>query len=318
MVKPLLGTNLIIKKITDIVVTENTAVVFDVKIQPNLLKALRLDVAFDVVAGGGQVAVEDNPYRFVTYVRLKSEEKTLHNLSGIVSYFKNKNEYGSAPAVDGALSGTPGAATYPVRFSVIMPFETIFSRAPESTVLNTNKYTTLTFETRFGNVIGAVVANSTIANATAQLVSIEREPVSLEDQNTARPENIVTRDTKDVSGAGDLVFDLPENTNIKTVMLKVVDNGVRDDDLVTDVQIVANGGSRVLRTLPFKSLQNQNKELYNLEALDTGIAMIEFDEEGTFEEMLETFNINSPQLILTTIAPTGVANVEIAKAQHVS
>jgi hypothetical protein len=111
---------------------------------------------------------------------------------------------------------------------------------------------------------------------------------------------------------------IPAGQMVGQILLVAVDNGVRDNDIVTDVK-VRIGENDVQREFSWEALQSLNVEDYGLELASglppyTGVAVIDFDEDRDMRpaNILNTEGLKSQtaKLILTLGSPTGVSYVD--------
>lgn len=315
------GTNLLERKLGNIDFAVSQTKRLELRIKPNLLRRLQLRSVIGItVSSTGGTAVQDNPMSLIKAITLSTNDgKTLKRITGPDIYFLNKCELGTAPFTSGVLSGAISANAYTLKMNTIITFENLVGQIPELTILNTNAYPeTLNLEILWGSATDLVTANTVIDTCVTDVIAFEREPISQDDITTPRPELVDTYQEVTVAGSGNLEVLLPDKTEIKTIAVRVIDNSVRSDTLVTNVQVQGNNGTRIVRDMPFEALQMSNKELYGVEAIETGIAIVEFDPDGDLEEIFSTLEVNNPKLVLTCGSPTGTAKVFVLTRQVVT
>jgi hypothetical protein len=307
------GTKIFARKIGQLTLAENRLDSFNLKVKPNLIKRLQLLLSLNVtVGGGGGVSIQDNPMGFISNIQVKtSEGQALKSISGINAYYKCKYEVNTAPHKV-VLSGSPTANTYDIFAVIPISFDWLTSATPEATILNANAYNEISLYIQTSNVLATICSNAVLNTATLDIISHDREPIDTDDQTSTRPENRESEDSRIVVGASDQFdFDIPADTIVGKLFIKVIDNGLRSNTLVTNVMVTGNNGNFVPVDIPFTVLQSDNKELYSLETIEDGIVIVDFDPDGGLDDMFNTLQISTPKLRLKVGSPTGVARVEV-------
>lgn len=312
----MIGTRLRKKNLGTITLAAARTDSFELKVQPNLIRKLILKLAVNFTTTGGD-AIQDNPMSFLTNIQIKTPEGiTLKDFSATNIFHKTTYERGT-PGTLSAQSGTLAGATYDVSASILIPFEWLTAALRELTNLNSNKFTKLVlFVTATTALLGLCDTNCTFNSGSIIVVSQERVPETVADQTTQRPLNVENSDQRTVVGAtSNFDFDIPSDTQIGKIFIKATDNGVRDNDLITNVKIV--DGTDVYGDIPFIELRDDNKDQFVLESLIDGIAIYDFDPDGDLTDMLDCRTLNSPKLRLTVTGPTGISNVQVMYQQFV-
>lgn len=309
-------TTLLERKIGEIAVVENSTQKFDCRLKPQFVRQLTLRLSGTLtVSGGTGVLTQDSPLGLIRQIRFTTTDgKLLKAFDPKNMNFLNKLELSTALPV---LAPTTGAASgIPFNATIIVPFECWSALEPMATALNANNYSDFILYLDFA-AVADIISLSSVLSAKVEIISVENK-VDIEARFAKLLEMIDTEQMKTVSGSGVLEFDLPEDTEFKTLLLRVIDNGVRSSALVTNVKVDADNGNSVFRELPFVALQDSNKIDYEYETQDAGIAVIEFDPDGDLKDLLDTFRHKTPKLKVTCIAPTGVAQVHVLQRQIVT
>lgn len=109
------------------------------------------------------------------------------------------------------------------------------------------------------------------------------------------------------------VINIPVGQRIQRILLECVDNGVRDDALISTFELLVGGSDYRLQTR-WLELKADNVELFGLETSSgahpyTGYALVELARSGNPRDWLDTRGMRSnlPTLRWTSGSPTGVA-----------
>ena len=304
------------KKIGEIAVVANSTQHFNAKLKPQLIRHLCLELSgtLEITRSTGTLT-QDSPLGLVKAIRFQSTDgKLLKAINPKNSHFLNKVEIGTPPHISAPATGV--AAGVPFSAQIILPFEVWTAIEPLSTILNSNNYADFDLFVDFGAVTD-IISNSSALSAKIEIISVE-EDSPIENRFTRFLENIDTEQMRTVPGAGILEFLLPEDTEIKTLAIRAIDNGVRSSTLITNVKVDANNGNAIFRDLPFIALQNSNKLDFGYETQDAGFAVVEFDPDGDLKELFDTKVNKTPKLKVTCIAPTGVSEIHILQRQIVT
>ena len=311
------GTMILRRKLGEIAYAANSEKNLEIKVKPNLIKRLNLRLTLtNTVAGAGGNAVQDNPLSLIENIRIEAPGRTFKNFDPRMMHFINHLELGAIPKIIGQLSGAVADGTYAQEVNMMIPFESIRSLLPETTVLNSNSHSSITVIVKWKDDNDIVDANNTLSLVNIEVMSYEREPKSSEDQTLKRPELLDSQLIQTVAAVNTaLQVDLIEDTKIKSILLMAIKAGVRDDGLINNVRVIGDNDGRVLRNLPFAEIQSQNKEDFGIETLQTGIALIEFDPDGDLAELLDTIDLNNPKLEFDVDAPSGVTQIYVLQRQ---
>jgi hypothetical protein len=113
---------------------------------------------------------------------------------------------------------------------------------------------------------------------------------------------------------------IPADLYIGKMLFLVVDNGVRDNDLLDKITVKIGEREFVRSDLTWEELQSDNVEAYGLALSSglppyTGVAVLDFDADGDLspQKVLNTVGLraNAAKCVLTVGAPTGTSYVEI-------
>jgi len=301
---------------------------FELKLKPSLVKRFMLDVSGILTVGfGGGNAVEDNPHRFIREIRFETSDGTQYKAHGaIMQNFIQQYEKGTAPYVVGTLAGALIANPYAFRFTVEIDFNRVIAQFPEITILNTNNFDNLTMIVQFGNAADFVDANGTLGALACQVVQVDRMPADATDETEPRLINQLTRKITAVTGPGtDLAMDIPDKAQIQQMYI-IARNftaghiaGERVDNLINNVRVVLDNGNRVERRVTWPQIQQRNKEDYGVETNIVGFGVIDYDPDGSFDDLLDLRAVNAPQLLFDVNAPGGLgAEIEVGFRQIVT
>lgn len=114
--------------------------------------------------------------------------------------------------------------------------------------------------------------------------------------------------SQDITGSGVQTIKLPLGNVYQKLYLRVINNSLQSNTLVTDFEVLLNG-LQTLRKERFDVSQAEDKTEYGLEALDNGVTMIDFDMGGS--EPIDTITASSFELKLNCGTPTATARVEV-------
>ena len=309
-------TSMLERKIGEIAVVESSTQKFDCRLKPQFARQLTLRLSGTLtVSGGTGVLTEDSPLGLIRQIRFTTTDgKLLKAFNPKNMHFLNKLELSSAPPF--LAPTTASASDIPFNSTIIVPFECWSALEPMATALNANNYADFILYLDFATV-SDIISLSSALSAKVEIISVENK-VGMEARFAKLLEMVDTEQMKTVSGAGELEFDLPEDTEFKTLLLRVIDNGARNSALVTNVKVDADNGSSVFRDIPFYALQDSNKIDYEYETQDAGIAIIEFDPDGDLRDLLDTFRHKTPKLKVQCGSPTGVAQVHVLQRQIIT
>lgn len=294
---------------------------YDIKEQPNLIKRLTLHCRISVTTQTSSVdQVADAPFNLIANIQVRtSQGLVLKNFDGYSINALNMYETGT-PAHN-TIPANLDAGTHVFEFDIIIPFDDITNRLVERTILNSNEYNDLAIYITWADF--AVISGDWAGGATdivnyfyCDLISCERPPVEIDgdrrnDELLARQrmiDNVVTTDA-----TPETRFLLPENTNIKTLMLITRDAaGLRSNLIIDRLKVDFDSGNFVLRDWSGSQCRSQNKQYYHVESLETGVYIIEFDQNHDFKTLFSTKGRNYARLIVTEVAaPVSGASMDL-------
>ncbi len=306
------GTVILFEKEIGQVEWANAAVrKYDIKEQPNLIKRLTLHCRVSVTTQTVSVdQVADAPFNLLANIQVRtSQGLVLKNFDG---YSINAmNHYESGTAAHNTIPANLDAGTHVFEFDIVIPFDDITNRLSERTILNTNEYNDLTLYITWADF--GVISPDWVGGVTdvvnyfyCDVISCERPPVEINgdrrnDELLARQrmiDNVVSIDATPETN-----FLLPENTNVKTLMLITRDgDGLRSNLIINRLQVNFDSGNFVLREWSGGECQSQNKQYYHVENILDGIYIIEFDQNHDFKTLFSTQDRNYARLVVTEVA----------------
>lgn len=286
------------------------------------LKKIEIEFAGTLTAAGGttdgsliQDGLLKNILRKITLIANGSDP--FGNTDGVGEYFRRAILSGS-PGV--LVSTMPtGAASTPQRAHVVLDMDQLQSAARFAGRVPAGRLSSL--EMRIEG--GAVETNMVTGGDRTETMAGTYTVTAVFDSNPAGYKGGARRIGKKrftVTAANDkAVVALPIGQYIADMLLVVVDNGVRNNALLTDFNIRL--GERDERNKDtFLNQQSENVEKFGLELSAgappyTGVALVHFDEDGDMmpSKILNTLKmkVEGAQLELTLGAPTGTAYVDV-------
>jgi len=107
------------------------------------------------------------------------------------------------------------------------------------------------------------------------------------------------------SANSDLRVDLPKGNLIRRVCIVAWDDGVQDNSIINNVQIVVDESIRRV-DCGFNQIRNENSKRYNVPftSLPNGVAIVEFDSDRDFTGLLDVTKVDNVRLSLDVNAPT--------------
>jgi len=233
-------------------------------------------------------------------------------------HFWNKIIYGSTPSIIGQLSGAISAAAYNQEASLRIPFHAPRAISPDTTILNLNQYSSVTVFVKWKNALNIVDAENTLSNVVMTVYGIYREPISNEDRVLKRPELMDGQIKQTVAAANTgLQIPLDEDAKIKSILIMAIKAGIRSNALLDNIKVLGDGSGRTLVDVAGGELQSDNKAEYAITTLDTGIYLLDFDYDGDFDDMLNTFDMKTPKLECNVQTPSGVTQLFILQRRFV-
>ncbi len=225
------------------------------------------------------------------------------------------------------MSGSPGVLVNPAVTvgantcfaHAVLDFDQLQSAAMFAGRINAKRMETNRLRVIFGNDVdagdmGAGIAEATLAGTLEILGEWSDDPADW--KGGARRISVVRQTVAALNTA--LPIPIPDNMIIPQILLVVIDNSLRDNDLLKKVTVKL-GGRDVSREISWEALRGQNVEDYGLElssgaAPNVGIAIIDFDLERNMDpkDLLDTRRLKSGggQILLDVGAPTGTAYID--------
>lgn len=290
------------REIGQIDFVENQTRKLDIKQMPNLIKQLMIHVEVKVVTTTTTITPSiDSAWDMISNIQLRtSQGLVLKNFSGIQIALLDNYEC-KTPLLNTIPAALDGPATYIFHFDIIIPFDDWTNILTERTILNTNQYNDMTLYITWADLAtiwpGWVDDTDLVDHVYCNIVSLERPPINRAEELLPRQQMLdsVARTAWDTNE-----FILPENTDIKTLML-ITRNaaGLRVNTMLDYLTVNYDSGNYVLRYLNATTIQSQNKSYYNVEMIYPGVYIIEFDQTHDFKTLFSTVNRNYAKAIWT-------------------
>jgi hypothetical protein len=283
----------------------------------NKLRRVILQFDGDLGVSGGTTdgtLVQDGLLQTVAkQLELIADGRTIIDTDGRAEYFRRA-----------ILTGSPGmlvepavtAGTNPTKFNAVVDMDTLVSAARFAGRINVDLLQTLILRVKSGEADGEVVTGGDRTEALSGTVDVIAEYDEREFRGGHRK---VSKGRLTESGAtDDGRIIIPSGQLIEKILLVVVDNGARDNDLLTRVKAQI-GESRILRDLSFDDIRAENIDDYGLELSSgdfpyDGLAVIDFDKDRNMnpEKLFDTRGLKSniARLTLEKGAGTGTSYVE--------
>ena len=300
----------------DVPLSEGNRRKIDLKLQPNYLKRLILHCQ---VTGSCTTAVvtptADAPFNLIDRLEVRaSNGLLLKSCRGISLALLNKYEFFTDQL--NQIPAALGGAAWTFGFDLLIPFENHTGLIPERTALNMNEFNevTLTIWWAANTVLSpqwTPAAPDVIDSIVCSVVTLERTPVGIQDETQPKQRMIDTYQQRSASAVP--MFTLPENTMLKTLMAITRDgDGLRSNAVLSDFRVTHTNDEVTLRHLTPYQIQSLNKSLYHVEQTETGVYIIEFDQDHDFTELFNTKNKNYARLHWEEVDPPGdSATVEL-------
>jgi len=317
---------------------------FDLKLQPNMLKNLLLH--FTLISDSWEpdtstICPMTGPIGIVRQVEVRASNGVLlksiegQALTILNSYEHKATEFRSYPL--GGPYGQP--ADFLIEFDLLIPFEDITNIVPERTVLNTNEFSELTISVTWGSEYDICCYSDQVPpvplkGGSVNLIALERVPISMDDELLNRQRMVDTMQQQAAVGS-QVIFDLPENTLLKTLLFYVELEKQFDDEItkgpvcrlpypgaITSFQVEDNNGAHVIRSMNAVDNLSEIKDYFGLNngldrfdagvfsndpgslcSLDDtiqkhGVNVVEFDREHDFTTCYSTIGVNRPRLLI--------------------
>ncbi|MCK4792272.1 MAG: hypothetical protein KAV87_51560, partial [Desulfobacteraceae bacterium] len=270
----------------------------DLKMQPNLLKNLKLTVEVQVTTLSVDLPINpDAPFSLINWIEVRaSNGMLLKRIKGINLALMNHYEF-RAPQMNGIPANLGSQGQLNFFFDILIPFENHTGLLPERTAVNTNEWNEITLKIYWADGVALAPAweeaDDDIDYVVCSVCSLEKLPPPGSPQEEVQ----IKQRMIDTEQAGNLAagtnFIMPENTMLKTIGVVTRDsNGDRTDAAAGEMRLTHTNDQVTLRRMTWQQIQSQNKSYYNIEDLDVGFAIFELDKDHDFTELLNTRNRN--------------------------
>jgi hypothetical protein len=218
---------------------------------------IALYLSGSLTTGTSPTVVEDAPMSVIKAIELvaasgdTSKNGSLHRIAGIDLYALNAFETGSFGWVK--RHGTANATLYAFGCLLVLPFTTFpidsLNLLPQVPPVFSN----LELQVTWGTIadMGTNVGTSFTVSPTLGIYEVTREAPPT--PNPAMMKTIVKYMKLNASDSNDI--DLKTGLPIQSILLKVMDNGVRSDTFVTDIDLIENDTINHLASIPWGLLQ---------------------------------------------------------------
>ncbi len=223
---------------------------------------------------------------------------TPKSANGVLLYYGATYENQQAPRLSQPAVGVAVNAfscDIPIRF--ILPRKTI---QPYSTLLNSDPFKTFQLHLTTGAVGDVISAGTaTLQNFTYEIWSEEIKPRQASRLDLNQESQI---DIAFTAANANLQQEYPRGNLYKRWLIRALSNSLQSDTVINKVKLLLNG-TEVVQELDWDELLDQNQSYYHI-APQTGIAILEVDERGAFEELIPSANLSTIKLVFDVDAPT--------------
>lgn len=265
------------------------------------------------ISGGAAsgTVVDGAPVSLLKKIEVKlNGQDTVKTFTGFQRWLKNKYYLSLIDGEEqvGITSGDIGV--YSFYSEIRIPFALIRGVARDSFLLNTPQLTGLQLSISYGdetNLISGGDRTLAISGCKTTVYGRGVETVGVFSRSQeGYLHNVVSSANTRLE-----IRDLPRGSQLKNLMLLVVDNGVRDNALINNIKVMYQGNNSIV-DLPFNVVRNKNVEAFNISHsyLEDGIAIIDFDIDGLMENLVDT-SLGEIHLELDVNAPTGTSYIEV-------
>ncbi len=271
--------------------------------------ALNLRINQTVVIGTGAGAVTEGELLVIKNILLKTDRgEVLVNLPGRAIYKIAAYKKGSPPRKDAMAAAS---ATYRVNLPIY--FSDAAMNRPEDTILDTNRYRSLSMQVTMGAVTDLFTAPGTATVAFTLDAEVIKTYGLLPDD--AKPYYYVAYDYRppsDANSTTSIKFDRSPDQSIKRAYVHACSSGTAgvpwsgaNADDVQDTSVIRESNRFITRDRKHEMIQEQNKNDASLESVLAGIEVFDFVLDGGISSALSTADKNELEYAWTNKA--GVA-----------
>jgi len=156
----------------------------------------------------------------------------------------------------------------------------------------------------------------TLKSGELKVVTLDLPEINAGKSLNARIPFMINREmSKEATNTGastDFRIDLPKGNYIRKITIHAIDNSAYTNSIINNVKIVVNENLNKVDA-SFNQIRNENAKMYAIpfSQLQTGIAIIDFDERRDLKGLLDVTNVDNVRLSLDINAPTGTSKVRI-------
>lgn len=270
---------------------------------------LRLSGTISVTVGGTAVVAEA-PLRLIRKIEIVGDgvktliSRTANDLFREMHILEGKQPELTGPAGFGIQANTPIAALIPI------PFEAVRMRSPVDSYLDPRGYESLQLRITWGAITDIITGGTATVNA-GTIVDVLAEQTIAGEANIAF-RRILTYDENAIAGVSSaLTFNIPRNGLLAGILFHADVDGVPNDALINSLTIKSDNTNLHADRLVWETFRKANVMDFNLDSSVfgsgiNGYVYLNFCEDGMLSSALNTYNLNTLQVIYDCNAPGAV------------
>jgi len=273
----------------------------------NYIRNLQLLLTMQVDSAAGWTAnLEDNPMSVIKdielYGLLKRRGKgrvTFYQIGADLLYYYN---YFMAKTQDHRVQ-KPSAAS---QSDEVCEVRLELNFLPKF-VIDTNQFTELWLKVLWGDGddLAIAAASTTIDFGTIEVQSEEYTSAPRKLMGWMRE---ISEKSQNIAAAGEQALELPKSMLYRQLMVEVIDDSIRNDDLVTKLNLKYGRAKSAFQS-SWDSLKVKNKNQFGVETLEDGYVTIEGITMLPMRQLIDPTKYETWELEFVSIAPTATATI---------
>lgn len=174
-------------------------------------------------------------------------------------------------------------------------------------VIDTTKFSELWLQILWGNPDDLVVTAGSCTIDTGHL-SVQSEEYTKKPPKLSGWMREISEKEINIASTGKNAMDLPKSMLYRQLMIEVIDNSIRDDDLVTSLELKYGRTKTAIQT-SWDALKVKNKSQYKVETMEDLYVTIEGIAMLPMRQLIDPTKYETWELEVTNIAPTPTATV---------
>lgn len=254
---------------------------------------LRIGIVFTV--GTGTTPITNGELNFVKNVLMKTDRgEIICNLPGRALFEIGTYKAGVAALRKDAIAAA--SATYYVNLPIYFADHYRVLDRPEDTILNTQRYSSMTIEITLGTVADLLTTVGTSSTTATLDIEVVRTKGLLPDKGG--PIGVISYDFRNPIDASVLQYVLLERAKdlvYKRLYVHSCTGGTAgvpfagvDSDAVQNVVSIKDQSGFIIKDRIHRMIQESNQVDYTLESINTGVELHDFVQEGSIQAALLT------------------------------